>query len=212
MQSLYDQFDFLPMWTKPPVVAFVTITIGYFVSIILAGFISSFFQKHKKDVEEGEPSFSSKLARFVFWASWTFFIGVGITQFPIAHNAVAKWNLSEPNNSAIIRIIVLSFIFYFSEDILLQLGSKIKSNWEKIPFPKSNMAIQKFLLITSIFLIATMISLTASKPQYISAAIFLLSIGFVLSKVIRETVSSCLDVFSTDKITQKDYHNSQCTL
>lgn len=196
MQLLYDYLDFLPEWATPPVTALVVIIIGYFFSKIFAAIITSVFQTQDEGLAEGERGFGLKLARFIFWASWSFFIGIGISQFPIARTAIAKWHLSSSNLNSIIGIIPLTLILVLSEKILLQLGLKIKTIWKKIPF-------QKPLIITCILLFAVMASSAVSNPQYLSATIFLLSIGLMWSRTIREFISSGLDIFGADKTTQK---------
>jgi len=197
VQSLYEHFGFLPDWAIPSVVALVTIIIGYFFSKILAAIFARLFSIVDKS---DERLLIKKVAKLIFWASWAWFIGLGLSQFPLVVSAISKWTSGISDISSIVIILTLSIALFLSEDVLVRIGSKIKAIWIKIPFPKLDGFFLNCLIILGIAIFVGGGSMAVSNPRNISATMFVVSLGVLLSRVIKEVVSSSLDIVGVDTV------------
>lgn len=99
----------LPEFLQAPVTAMLLITMGYFLSKVVAGFVDKF---------------AKSFARFSFWTSWSAFIVFAYIQIPLIAKSIA--GLTEPN---IIMAVLMSGL------ILSQIGPKLKLQVEMKVLP-----------------------------------------------------------------------------
>ena len=200
MKSLYEQLDYLPEWTIPPVVAMLCIIIGYFLAKVLAGVVLSLFPNNRDTSDQKIKPMAKIIAKFIFWAIWSFFIGLGLTQFPLPNSAMSKWAISNFSLSSLISIITLAVILFLSQDVLTKIGARIKELWIKIPFPNLNGLMQRFVVLFVLAIFVYFGSLAVNNPRNISATLFVLSLGFIFSRVIKEVIGSGLDLLDVEEM------------
>jgi hypothetical protein len=85
MDQLSQHLGFLPAWAVGPVIAAITIIVGYFISKILAAIVAGGINRtgigQKAKVSGG--NIGKALSKAVFWVLWLIFILLGLSQFPM---------------------------------------------------------------------------------------------------------------------------------
>ena len=128
------------------------------------------------------------------------FYCLGLTQFPLPNSAMSKWAISNFSLSSLISIITLAVILFLSQDILAKIGARIRELWIKIPFPKLNGLMQRFVVLFVLAIFVYFGSLAVNNPRNISATLFVLSLGFLFSRVIKEVIGSGLDLLDVEEM------------
>ncbi len=85
MDQLSQHLSFLPEWAVGPVVALVTIILGYFISKIAAMVVSSAINRTGigRKAQSTGGNIGKSLSKAVFWVLWLVFILMGLSQFPV---------------------------------------------------------------------------------------------------------------------------------
>jgi len=84
MDQLSQHLGFLPSWAVGPVIALVTIVIGYFISKIAAAIVAGGINRTGigRKAKTTGGNIGKSLAKAVFWVLWLIFILMGLSQFP----------------------------------------------------------------------------------------------------------------------------------
>jgi len=94
MDQLSQHLSFLPAWAVGPVIALLTIVIGYFISkiaaVLVAGGINRTGLGRKAKTTGG--NIGKSLSKAVFWVLWLIFILMGLSQFPLLSNQLGFLN------------------------------------------------------------------------------------------------------------------------
>ena len=143
MDQLTQHLSFLPEWAAGPVIAAVTIFVGYFIARILAGIVAGGINRTGlgKKAKTTGGNIGKSLSKAVFWVLWLIFILMGLSQFPL----VAK-----------------------------ELG----------------------------FLNGMLEGIFGYLPQLLAGG-FVLAIGMILAKVVKEALTSTLEVAQVDSLASK---------
>ena len=84
MYQISQYLGFLPSWAVGPVVAAVTIIVGYFVAKIAAALVAGGINRTGlgRKAKTTGGNIGKSLAKAVFWVLWLIFILMGLSQFP----------------------------------------------------------------------------------------------------------------------------------
>lgn len=143
MYQISQYLGFLPSWAVGPVVAAVTIIVGYFVAKIAAALVAGGINRTGlgRKAKTTGGNIGKSLAKAVFWVLWLIFILMGLSQFPALSG---------------------------------QLG----------------------------FLNGMMENIFNYLPQFAIGG-FVLAVGILLSKVVREALTSTLEVAQVDNLVSR---------
>ncbi len=85
MEQLSSHLSFLPAWAHGPVVAAVTIIIGFIIAKIAAAVVSGAINRTGigRKAQTTGGNIGKSLAKAVFWVVWLIFILMGLSQFPM---------------------------------------------------------------------------------------------------------------------------------
>ncbi len=85
MDQLSQHLSFLPAWAVGPVLAALTIIIGYFISKLAAVIVSSAINRTGigRKAQSTGGNIGKSLSKAVFWVLWLVFILMGLSQFPV---------------------------------------------------------------------------------------------------------------------------------
>ena len=88
MDQLSQHLGFLPSWAIGPVIALLTIVIGYFISKIAAALIAGGINRTGlgRKAKTTGGNIGKSLSKAVFWVLWLIFILMGLSQFPLLSN------------------------------------------------------------------------------------------------------------------------------
>ena len=91
MDQLSQHLGFLPAWAVGPIIALVTIVIGYFISKIAAAIVSGAINRTGigKKAQTTGGNIGKSLSKAVFWVLWLVFILLGLGQFPMVSESLA---------------------------------------------------------------------------------------------------------------------------
>ncbi|WP_026942192.1 mechanosensitive ion channel [Hellea balneolensis] len=91
MDQLSQHLGFLPAWAVGPVIALVTIVIGYFIAKIAAAIVAGAINRTGlgKKAQTTGGNIGKSLAKAVFWVLWLVFIIAGLGQFPMVSESLA---------------------------------------------------------------------------------------------------------------------------
>jgi len=91
MDQLSQHLGFLPAWAIGPVIALVTIVIGYFISKIAAAIVAGGINRTGigKKAQTTGGNIGKSLSKAVFWVLWLVFIITGLGQFPMVSESLA---------------------------------------------------------------------------------------------------------------------------
>jgi len=91
MDQLSQHLSFLPAWAIGPVIALLTIVIGYFISKIAAAVVSGGINRTGigKKAKTTGGNIGKSLSKAVFWVLWLIFILMGLSQFPMMNDSLA---------------------------------------------------------------------------------------------------------------------------
>ena len=91
MDQLSQHLSFLPAWAIGPVIAILTIVIGYFISKIAAAVVSGGINRTGigKKAKTTGGNIGKSLSKAVFWVLWLIFILMGLSQFPMMNDSLA---------------------------------------------------------------------------------------------------------------------------
>ncbi len=84
MEQIENMMGFMPSWAVGPVIALVTIVVGYFIAKIAGMIVSGGINKTglgRKAMTTG-GNIGKSLSKAVFWVLWLFFILMGLSRFP----------------------------------------------------------------------------------------------------------------------------------
>lgn len=88
---------------------------------------------------------------------------------------------------------------FLVRDSFTNTGVKIKTIWGNIGFLKTNDFILKIFGWLALFAFIACGAIATSKPSHILSVFFVLSLGLLWSKMIKEVVSNSLDLFGVDE-------------
>ena len=90
MDQLSQHLGFLPEWAVGPIIAFLTIVIGYFISKGAAMIVSGAINRTGigKQAKTTGGNIGKSLSKAVFWVVWLIFILMGLSQFPVVADAL----------------------------------------------------------------------------------------------------------------------------
>ncbi|MEE9348068.1 MAG: mechanosensitive ion channel [Robiginitomaculum sp.] len=85
MEQLQSLFSFLPEWAVGPLIAAITIFVGWFIARIAAAVIAGVINKTGlgKKAKLSGNNIGKSLSSAVFWVVWLIFILMGLSQFPL---------------------------------------------------------------------------------------------------------------------------------
>lgn len=91
MDQLSQHLGFLPAWAIGPVIATLTIVIGYFISKFAAMIVSSAINRTNfgRTAKTTGGNIGKSLSKAVFWVLWLIFILMGLGQFPMVSASLA---------------------------------------------------------------------------------------------------------------------------
>ncbi|MEP3889670.1 MAG: mechanosensitive ion channel [Hellea sp.] len=91
MDQISQHLSFLPAWAVGPVIALVTIVVGYFISKIAAAVVAGGINRTGlgKKAKTTGGNIGKSLAKAVFWVLWLVFILMGLGQFPMVAESLA---------------------------------------------------------------------------------------------------------------------------
>lgn len=94
MDQLSQHLGFLPTWAVGPVIALVTIVIGYFISKIAAALVAGGINRTGigRKAKTTGGNIGKSLAKAIFWVLWLIFILMGLGQFPSLSNQLGFLN------------------------------------------------------------------------------------------------------------------------
>jgi len=90
MDQLSQHLSFLPAWAVGPVIALLTIVVGYFISKIAAALVSGAINRTGigKKAQTTGGNIGKSLSKAVFWVLWLVFILLGLGQFPMVSESL----------------------------------------------------------------------------------------------------------------------------
>jgi len=91
MDQISQHLGFLPAWAVGPIIALVTIVIGYFISKIAAAIVAGGINRTGigKKAKTTGGNIGKSLSKAVFWVLWLVFILLGLGQFPMVSESLA---------------------------------------------------------------------------------------------------------------------------
>ena len=91
MDQLSQHLGFLPAWAIGPIIALVTIVVGYFISKIAAAIVAGGINRTGigKKAQTTGGNIGKSLSKAVFWVLWLVFILLGLGQFPMVSESLA---------------------------------------------------------------------------------------------------------------------------
>ena len=94
MDQLSQHLGFLPSWAVGPVIALLTIVIGYFISKIAAALVAGGINRTGlgRKAKTTGGNIGKSLSKAVFWVLWLIFILMGLSQFPLLSNQLGFLN------------------------------------------------------------------------------------------------------------------------
>jgi len=94
MEQLTQHLGFLPEWAVGPVIALLTIVIGYFISKIAAALVAGGINRTGlgRKAKTTGGNIGKSLSKAVFWVLWLIFILMGLSQFPLLSNQLGFLN------------------------------------------------------------------------------------------------------------------------
>jgi len=94
MDQLSQHLSFLPAWAVGPVIALLTIVIGYFISKIAAALVAGGINRTGlgRKAKTTGGNIGKSLSKAVFWVLWLIFILMGLSQFPLLSNQLGFLN------------------------------------------------------------------------------------------------------------------------
>ncbi len=94
MDQLSQHLGFLPAWAVGPVIAAVTIIVGYFISKIAAALVAGGINRTGlgRKAKTTGGNIGKSLAKAIFWVLWLIFILMGLSQFPSLSNQLGFLN------------------------------------------------------------------------------------------------------------------------
>jgi len=115
MEQIENYMSWMPDWAVGPVLAAITIIVGYFISkiagLIVSGAINKTGLGRKAKTTGG--NIGKSLSKAVFWVLWLFFIMVGLSRFPaLAEPLEGIRAILDDIFAYVIRIVSAGFIFF----------------------------------------------------------------------------------------------------
>ena len=94
MDQLSQHLSFLPAGAVGPVIAILTIVIGYFISKIAAALVAGGINRTGlgRKARTTGGNIGKSLSKAVFWVLWLIFILMGLSQFPLLSNQLGFLN------------------------------------------------------------------------------------------------------------------------
>jgi len=94
MDQLSQHLGFLPTWAVGPVIAAITIILGYFISKIAAALVAGGINRTGigRKAKTTGGNIGKSLAKAIFWVLWLIFILMGLSQFPSLSNQLGFLN------------------------------------------------------------------------------------------------------------------------
>jgi hypothetical protein len=94
MDQISQHLGFLPAWAVGPVIALLTIVIGYFISKIAAAIVAGGINRTGlgRKAKTTGGNIGKSLSKAVFWVLWLIFILMGLSQFPLLSNQLGFLN------------------------------------------------------------------------------------------------------------------------
>jgi len=94
MDQISQHLSFLPTWAVGPVIALLTIVIGYFISKIAAAIVAGGINRTGlgRKAKTTGGNIGKSLSKAVFWVLWLIFILMGLSQFPLLSNQLGFLN------------------------------------------------------------------------------------------------------------------------
>ena len=94
MEQLSAYLGFLPAWAIGPVIAVITIVIGYFIAKIVAAVVAGAINRTGlgRKAQTTGGNIGKSLSKAVFWVLWLVFILMGLSQFPLLSDQLGFLN------------------------------------------------------------------------------------------------------------------------
>ena len=115
MEKIEDMMGFLPDWSVGPIIAAVTIVLGWFIAKVAAAIVSGAINKTGlgRRAQTTGGNIGKSLAKAVFWVIWLVFILMGLSRFPqLAEPLEGITGMLNDIFAYILRIISAGFIFF----------------------------------------------------------------------------------------------------
>ena len=191
MSFLYEQINFLPEAVQPPIVMFLLIIVGYFISKIGAALIAKVMSKG--------------VTKASFWVLWLGFILLGYAQIPILNSALRKWTLAPANITSQIIIIILAVLLFTQESFIDKIRDAVAHAYKRKSPIKIPESFQRVLIrigpVFLMLLIGLAFSDLKSTELKILATIFVVLFGLCLARVAQTALVSILDLRKTSERT-----------
>lgn len=94
MDQISSYFGFLPAWAVPPLVALLTIVIGFIIAKIAAALVAGAVNRTGigRKAQTTGGNIGKSLSKAVFWVLWLVFILMGLSQFPMLSDQLGFLN------------------------------------------------------------------------------------------------------------------------
>ncbi|HHL43990.1 MAG TPA: hypothetical protein ENJ42_10250 [Hellea balneolensis] len=115
MEKIEDMMGFLPDWSVGPIIAAVTIVLGWFIAKVAAAIVSGAINKTGlgRRAQTTGGNIGKSLAKAVFLVIWLVFILMGLSRFPqLAEPLEGITGMLNDIFAYILRIISAGFIFF----------------------------------------------------------------------------------------------------
>ena len=114
MEQLTQHLSFLPDWAVGPVIALVTIVIGYFISKIAAAIVSGAINRTGigKNAQSTGGNIGKSLSKAIFWVLWLVFILMGLSQFPVLSDQLGFLNGMMDNIFSYLPQLVIGIVVF----------------------------------------------------------------------------------------------------
>ncbi len=115
MEQIENYMSWMPNWAIGPVLAAITIIVGYFISkiagLIVSGAINKTGLGRKAKTTGG--NIGKSLSKAIFWVLWLFFIMLGLSRFPaLAEPLEGIRSMLDDIFAYVPRIVSAGFIFF----------------------------------------------------------------------------------------------------
>lgn len=115
MEQIENYMSWMPNWAIGPVLAAITIIVGYFISkiagLIVSGAINKTGLGRKAKTTGG--NIGKSLSKAVFWVLWLFFIMIGLSRFPaLAEPLEGIRGMLDDIFAYVPRVVSAGFIFF----------------------------------------------------------------------------------------------------
>jgi len=114
MDQLSQHLSFLPVWAIGPVIALLTIVIGYFISKIAAAMVAGGINRTGigKKAKTTGGNIGKSLSKAVFWVLWLIFILMGLSQFPMISDQLGFLNGMMENIFSYLPQLVIGIVVF----------------------------------------------------------------------------------------------------